>query len=77
LAGTWTATGWPATLESAVLSGHEAAAGALRALGLQAPGEGRALDGQATLTPTGGGAGSAVAGTDGASGAGGTPVGVT
>jgi squalene-associated FAD-dependent desaturase len=38
LAGTWTATGWPATLESAVLSGHEAAAGALRAVGLQAPG---------------------------------------
>jgi hypothetical protein len=37
LAGTWTATGWPATLESAVLSGHEAAAGALHALGLQAP----------------------------------------
>jgi squalene-associated FAD-dependent desaturase len=26
LAGTWTATGWPATLEGAVLSGHEAAA---------------------------------------------------
>jgi hydroxysqualene dehydroxylase len=25
LAGTWTATGWPATLESAVLSGHAAA----------------------------------------------------
>jgi len=25
LAGTWTATGWPATLESAVLSGHTAA----------------------------------------------------
>jgi hypothetical protein len=35
LAGTWTATGWPATLESAVLSGHDAAAGALRVLGLQ------------------------------------------
>jgi squalene-associated FAD-dependent desaturase len=33
LAGTWTATGWPATLESAVLSGHAAAAAALRALG--------------------------------------------
>jgi squalene-associated FAD-dependent desaturase len=29
LAGTWTATGWPATLESAVLSGHAAAAAAL------------------------------------------------
>src|SRR6185437_1060156 len=25
LAGTWTATGWPATLESAVISGHAAA----------------------------------------------------
>ncbi len=32
LAGAWTATGWPATLEGAVLSGHAAAAGALRAL---------------------------------------------
>jgi len=45
LAGTWTATGWPATLESAVLSGHRAAAGALRAIGLHdagaaAPGPG-------------------------------------
>ena len=29
LAGTWTDTGWPATLESAVLSGHAAAAEAL------------------------------------------------
>jgi squalene-associated FAD-dependent desaturase len=34
LAGTWTATGWPATLESAVLSGRAAAAGALEALGM-------------------------------------------
>ncbi len=34
LAGAWTATGWPATLEGAVLSGHEAAAAALRALEL-------------------------------------------
>ncbi len=33
LAGAWTDTGWPATLEGAVLSGHEAAAHALRALG--------------------------------------------
>ena len=32
LAGAWTATGWPATLESAVLSGHAAAVGAMRAL---------------------------------------------
>ncbi len=38
LAGTWTATGWPATLESAVLSGHAAAGVALRALG-HAPAE--------------------------------------
>jgi squalene-associated FAD-dependent desaturase len=34
LAGAWTATGWPATLEGAVLSGHSAAAAALRALGI-------------------------------------------
>lgn len=34
LAGTWTATGWPATLEGAVLSGHTAAAAALRTLGI-------------------------------------------
>jgi hydroxysqualene dehydroxylase len=32
LAGTWTATGWPATLESAVMSGHAAARVALEAL---------------------------------------------
>jgi squalene-associated FAD-dependent desaturase len=37
LAGAWTATGWPATLEGAVLSGHAGADGALRTLGL--PGE--------------------------------------
>jgi squalene-associated FAD-dependent desaturase len=36
LAGTWTATGWPATLESAVLSGHAAARTALSALRAQA-----------------------------------------
>lgn len=36
LAGTWTATGWPATLEGAVLSGHAAAASALRGLGMAA-----------------------------------------
>ena len=35
LAGTWTDTGWPATLESAVLSGHAAAAAALRRLGIK------------------------------------------
>ena len=33
LAGAWTATGWPATLEGAVLSGHAAAEQALAALG--------------------------------------------
>jgi uncharacterized protein with NAD-binding domain and iron-sulfur cluster len=31
LAGAWTATGWPATLEGAVLSGHAAAREALAA----------------------------------------------
>jgi squalene-associated FAD-dependent desaturase len=35
LAGAWTATGWPATLEGAVLSGHAAAASALRTLGIE------------------------------------------
>jgi hydroxysqualene dehydroxylase len=39
LAGAWTATGWPATLEGAVLSGHAAADAALRSLGLD-PGRG-------------------------------------
>jgi squalene-associated FAD-dependent desaturase len=34
LAGAWTATGWPATLEGAVLSGHAASEVALRGLGL-------------------------------------------
>jgi hypothetical protein len=35
LAGTWTATGWPATLESAVLSGHAAAKSVLPSLQAQ------------------------------------------
>ena len=35
LAGTWTDTGWPATLEGAVLSGHAAADSALRTLGIE------------------------------------------
>jgi uncharacterized protein with NAD-binding domain and iron-sulfur cluster len=35
LAGAWTATDWPATLEGAVLSGHAAAREALRTLALQ------------------------------------------
>ncbi|MDG4859771.1 FAD-dependent oxidoreductase, partial [Streptomyces sp. T-3] len=33
LAGAWTATGWPATMESAVRSGTQAAQAALSALG--------------------------------------------
>jgi squalene-associated FAD-dependent desaturase len=37
LAGNWTATGWPATLESAVLSGHAAARLALAELGEHHP----------------------------------------
>jgi squalene-associated FAD-dependent desaturase len=37
LAGNWTATGWPATLEGAVLSGHTAARRALQELGLGPP----------------------------------------
>jgi squalene-associated FAD-dependent desaturase len=36
LAGSWTATGWPATLESAVLSGHAAARSVRAALGHEA-----------------------------------------
>jgi hydroxysqualene dehydroxylase len=35
LAGAWTDTGWPATLEGAVLSGHAAAEEALRALDVE------------------------------------------
>ncbi|WP_329561982.1 hydroxysqualene dehydroxylase HpnE [Kitasatospora sp. NBC_01266] len=44
LAGSWTATGWPATMESAVRSGHAAADAALRAAGARVPvdrGDGR------------------------------------
>jgi squalene-associated FAD-dependent desaturase len=37
LAGNWTATGWPATLEGAVLSGHTAARRALQELGIEQP----------------------------------------
>ena len=33
LAGDWTATGWPATMESAVRSGYLAAEGILKTLG--------------------------------------------
>ena len=42
LAGSWTDTGWPATLEGAVISGHAAAAEALGALELAAPPTGEA-----------------------------------
>ena len=49
LAGSWTDTGWPATLEGAVMSGHAAAAEALAALQLatrrRAPGEAQFADG--------------------------------
>jgi uncharacterized protein with NAD-binding domain and iron-sulfur cluster len=38
LAGTWTDTGWPATLEGAVLSGHAAGAQALAVLGVETGG---------------------------------------
>ncbi|HTZ86746.1 MAG TPA: hydroxysqualene dehydroxylase HpnE [Solirubrobacteraceae bacterium] len=38
LAGSWTATGWPATLESAVMSGHVAARAALARLAPEAVG---------------------------------------
>jgi hydroxysqualene dehydroxylase len=45
LAGAWTDTGWPATLEGAVLSGHTAAAAALRSLGAGLAAAGRARAG--------------------------------
>jgi hypothetical protein len=38
LAGAWTDTGWPATLEGAVLSGHAAAGAALARLGIEPAG---------------------------------------
>ncbi|MFE4395916.1 MULTISPECIES: hydroxysqualene dehydroxylase HpnE [Streptomycetaceae] len=44
LAGSWTATGWPATMEGAVRSGHAAADAALAAAGTRTPvdrGDGR------------------------------------
>ncbi|MFI8461474.1 hydroxysqualene dehydroxylase HpnE [Kitasatospora sp. NPDC085464] len=44
LAGSWTATGWPATMEGAVRSGHAAADAALAAVGARVPvdhGDGR------------------------------------
>ena len=45
LAGAWTSTGWPATLEGAVLSGHTAATAALRALAGAAPSPSAAVAG--------------------------------
>ena len=45
LAGNWTDTGWPATLEGAVLSGHTAARRALQELGLGPPESASASDG--------------------------------
>ncbi len=45
LAGTWTDTGWPATLEGAVKSGHAAARAALASLALAPPGADVRIDG--------------------------------
>jgi squalene-associated FAD-dependent desaturase len=42
LAGAWTATDWPATLEGAVMSGHAAARAALQELALEPPRPARA-----------------------------------
>ena len=47
LAGAWTRTGWPATLEGAVRSGHAAAAAALTDVGLAAANRARGGDGGA------------------------------
>jgi uncharacterized protein with NAD-binding domain and iron-sulfur cluster len=54
LAGAWTDTGWPATLEGAVLSGHAAAGEAVRQLELDP-----AAHGVAHLPAWAAGAGSA------------------
>jgi squalene-associated FAD-dependent desaturase len=53
LAGAWTDTGWPATLEGAVLSGHTAAGAALAHLRLAGAPHARAT---AALAPAGNGA---------------------
>jgi squalene-associated FAD-dependent desaturase len=50
LAGAWTATGWPATLEGAVLSGHAAADAALQALAIEPAGSNRLNATMATPT---------------------------
>jgi squalene-associated FAD-dependent desaturase len=62
LAGAWTATGWPATLESAVLSGHAAAQSALKGLNVDAETGGSASG--ARTSPLAASAG--VAGSEGA-----------
>jgi squalene-associated FAD-dependent desaturase len=49
LAGAWTDTGWPATLEGAVLSGHAAAAEALRQLELPSADGAAGLPGAASV----------------------------
>jgi uncharacterized protein with NAD-binding domain and iron-sulfur cluster len=56
LAGAWTDTGWPATLEGAVLSGHAAAAEALRALGVDEGGWPRPAAASDAAIPSGMGA---------------------
>jgi squalene-associated FAD-dependent desaturase len=53
LAGAWTATGWPATLEGAVLSGHAAAESALRAIQTGPHAAGAAGTGAPALTAGG------------------------
>ncbi len=56
LAGNWTDTGWPATLEGAVLSGHAAAEQALRVLGLGPAARAEAMALTAAAQPAGTGA---------------------
>jgi squalene-associated FAD-dependent desaturase len=53
LAGAWTDTGWPATLEGAVLSGHAAAEAALTTLEID-PAAGGSLEAARTATPASG-----------------------
>jgi hypothetical protein len=50
LAGAWTDTGWPATLEGAVLSGHAAAEAALSALDMDTAADG-SPEGASTQAP--------------------------
>jgi squalene-associated FAD-dependent desaturase len=53
LAGAWTDTGWPATLEGATLSGHHAAAAALEHLRLRPPARSGPAGGRATVAAIG------------------------